>query len=58
MYTDTKTIEHNNIVNVAEYYEVEYWTSRFGVSVEQLKTAVKAVGVSAEDVATYLKNKL
>jgi hypothetical protein len=57
MYTDTKIIEHN-IVNIAEYYEVEYWTARFGVSVERLKTAVKAVGTSAEDVAAYLNNKL
>jgi hypothetical protein len=57
MDTDTKIIEHN-IINIAEYYEVEYWTARFGVSVEQLKTAVKVVGVSAEDVAAYFKKKL
>jgi hypothetical protein len=55
MYTDTKTIDQfKNIVNVAEYYEVEYWTNKFGVTPEQLKTAVKAVGISAEAVAAYL----
>jgi hypothetical protein len=48
---------YNNIVNVAEYYEVEYWTNKFGISAEQLKSAVKAVGVSAEAIANYLNKK-
>jgi len=48
---------YNNIVNVAEYYEVEYWTNKFGISAEQLKSAVKAVGVSAEAIAGYLDKK-
>ena len=55
MNADTITTNpYNNIVNVAEYYEVEYWTNRFNISPEQLKTAVKAVGVSAEAIAQYL----
>ena len=58
MNSDTTIVNpYNNIVNVAEYYEVEYWTNKFGVSPEQLKSAVKAVGVSAEAIATYLNNK-
>jgi hypothetical protein len=55
--TNTLVNPYNNIVNVAEYYQVEYWTKRFGVSAEQLKTAVKAVGVSAEAIANYLNKK-
>ncbi len=58
MNTDT-TInyynDHSNVINVAEYYEVEHWANQFGISPERLKTAVKAVGVSVEEIANYLK---
>lgn len=46
---------YNNIVNVAEYYQLEYWANKFGVSPERLKSAVRAVGVSADEIARYLK---
>ncbi|MBW4891432.1 DUF3606 domain-containing protein [Mucilaginibacter sp. HMF5004] len=49
------TSYHNNIINVAEYYEVEHWAEKFGITPEQLKSAVKAVGVSADAIAAYLK---
>ena len=42
-------------VNVHEDYEVRYWTEKFQVSAEQLKAAVKKVGVSAKAVQEYLK---
>ena len=41
-------------VNVNEEYEVQYWTKKFGCSAEQLKKAVREVGVSASDVEKYL----
>ncbi len=44
-------------VNVHEDYEVRYWTKKFGVTAEQLKAAVKAVGVSAAAVEAHLKKK-
>jgi hypothetical protein len=42
-------------INVHEDYEVEYWTKKFGCTAEQLKAAVKKVGVMAKDVETELK---
>jgi hypothetical protein len=42
-------------INVNEGYEVEYWTKKFGCSPEELKDAVKKVGVMAEDVEAELK---
>jgi hypothetical protein len=41
-------------INIHEDYEVKYWTHKFGVSADQLRTAVKAVGVMAHDVARHL----
>ncbi|WP_322514202.1 DUF3606 domain-containing protein [Rhodopseudomonas palustris] len=45
-------------VNVHEDYEVKYWTQKFGVSADQLRRAVKAVGPMARDVARYLGKPL
>lgn len=41
-------------INVHESWEVRYWTHHFGVSEQQLKDAVKAVGVSAAAVKKRL----
>jgi hypothetical protein len=42
-------------INTTEDYEVRDWAKKFGVSPEQLKAAVKAVGSSAKDVEAHLK---
>ena len=42
-------------INVNEDYEVRYWTKKFGGTAEQLRAAVKAVGVSAKAVEAHLK---
>ena len=44
-------------VNVHEEYEVEYWCGKYGCTPEQLKAAVKKVGVMAKDVEKELKGK-
>ena len=44
-----------DLINTSENYEVEYWAKKFGVTAEQLKTAVKAAGNSAEAVKKHLK---
>ena len=44
-------------INVNEDYELRDWSKKFGVSPEQLKAAVKKVGVMAADVEKELKNK-
>lgn len=56
--TDDKTKKRpqdSSRVNVNEDYELDYWTKKFGVSAEELKAAVKAVGVSAPAVAGYFR---
>ena len=42
-------------VNVHEAYEVQYWTKALGCTAEELKAAVKAVGVMVEDVRKHLR---
>ena len=41
-------------VNINEEWEVRWWTKKWGVSAEQLRAAVLAVGVMARDVAKKL----
>ncbi|HEY9065107.1 MAG TPA: DUF3606 domain-containing protein [Burkholderiaceae bacterium] len=44
-----------NRINMNQEYEVRDWSRRLGVSPEQLKEAVKAVGPNAKDVEAHLK---
>lgn len=41
-------------VNIHETYEVEYWTSKWGVTRAELEAAVRAAGTSANAVAKQL----
>ena len=41
-------------INVNEDHEVRYWMQALGVSEEQLREAVAAVGVSADAVRQHL----
>ncbi len=42
-------------INTHEDYEVRDWAKKFGVSADELKAAVKAVGPMAKDVEAHLK---
>jgi hypothetical protein len=42
-------------INVHEAYELRDWAAKFGVSAEQLKAAVQAVGDRASAVEQHLK---
>jgi hypothetical protein len=42
-------------INVDEDYEVRDWSKRLGVSADQLRAAVKAVGDRVDDVERHLK---
>jgi len=44
-------------IHVNEEYELRYWSKKFGVSAEQLKAAVKAVGTNVQDVQMHLKGQ-
>lgn len=41
-------------INVNEDYEVQYWTKTLGVTVAQLREAVKAVGPTSAAVREHL----
>jgi hypothetical protein len=47
----------NDHINISEYYEAEFWSKKFGVSVEQLKSAIRAVGNSVSAVEKRLKKQ-
>ena len=42
-------------INVHEPWELEYWCKEFGVTPQQLKAAVAAVGTSVAAVKQHLK---
>ena len=41
-------------INVNEDYELQYWTKALGMSADQLRAAVKAVGPTAAAVRKHL----
>lgn len=41
-------------INLQEDYEVQYWTNALGVSADELREAVDAVGTSADAVRRQL----
>lgn len=43
-------------INLGEDYEVRHWSTRFGVTPEQLRNAVARVGDRADEVERYLKD--
>ena len=44
-------------ISLSEDYEVRDWSKKFGVSEDELKAAVKAVGNDAAAVEAHLKSK-
>jgi hypothetical protein len=50
----SKTVAGRKRINVHEDHELRYWSKEFGVSHDQLKAAVRRVGVMADDVAREL----
>lgn len=42
-------------ISLSEDYEIAYWTKKFGISPEELRDAVKAVGNGADAVEKHLK---
>ena len=44
-------------ISLGEDYEVRDWSKKFGVTPEELKAAVKAVGNEAAAVEAHLKGK-
>jgi len=44
-------------ISLSEDYEVRDWSKKFGVTPDELKAAVKAVGNEAQAVEAHLKAK-
>jgi len=44
-------------INLDQDYEVRDWSKRLGVSADQLRAAVRAVGDRVDDVERHLKNR-
>lgn len=44
-------------VNVNESYELQYWSEKFNVAPEELRSAVDKVGVMVKDIEQELQNK-
>ncbi|HEY1131108.1 MAG TPA: DUF3606 domain-containing protein [Roseateles sp.] len=44
-------------INLSEDYEVRDWSRKFGVTPDELRAAVKAVGNSAAAVEAHLKGQ-
>ena len=45
-------------VNVHEDYELKYLSQKFGVTADQLRAAVRAIGQMAHEVARHLGKSL
>jgi len=55
---DEMRIQERKWINVQEYYDIEFWSKKFGVSPELLRLAVNESGsTSAEEVEKYIRNK-
>ncbi|MEO6760302.1 MAG: DUF3606 domain-containing protein [Saprospiraceae bacterium] len=51
----TKTGKADDVrINVNESYEVQYWSTKFGVTPDELRSAVEAVGPMVVDVQRKL----
>jgi len=52
---DSRGGQDRQRINVNQDYELRDWSKKFGVSKDQLKEAVQAVGDRADKVEQYLK---
>ena len=54
---DEIRLKDRNCINLDEYYDIEYWAAKFGVTPELLKLAVENSGTTvAEEVERYISN--
>lgn len=55
--TSIRSGQDRSRINVSQEHELRYWTQKLGVSAEELKAAVEAVGPSADRVSDYVKSR-
>ena len=44
-------------INVNDNYEIEYWSTKFGVTPEELLKIINEIGTSSIDVKQYIKSR-
>jgi hypothetical protein len=49
--------QDRKLISLTEDYEVRDWSKKFGVTPDELRKAVEAVGNEAANVESYLKRK-
>lgn len=49
--------QDRKLISLTEDYEVRDWSKKFGVTADELRKAVDAVGNEAAKVEAYLKRK-
>ncbi|WP_082028818.1 DUF3606 domain-containing protein [Xanthomonas sacchari] len=54
-YTRNTGSPDRDRINLHEDYEVRYWTQALGVTADELRAAVRAVGSSAAAVRAHLR---
>ena len=52
----SKTAHDRNLINQSEPYEIRDWTKALGVTEDELRRAVAAVGNSVDKVREHLKS--
>jgi hypothetical protein len=52
-----RNYQDSSKINTSETYEVRYWCNKFHCSKEELSSAVKEVGSSAEKVGSFLRGR-
>ena len=55
--TDDRGPQDRSRISLGQDHEVRYWSQRFGIDEEQLRSAVEDVGNSVEEVEQYLANR-
>jgi len=55
---DEMRLNDRKWINLQEYYDVEFWSKKFGITPELLQRAVKDSGsTAAADVEQYIRSK-
>jgi len=55
---DDRGVPDRDRINVNQDYEVRYWSTRFGVTPDQLKDAVREVGPGVDVVEQRLRARV
>ena len=54
--TPLETIKKVEIINISEEKECNYWTQRLGITLESLKSAIRATQcVTLKEISNYLE---